>query len=65
MNNMKREDVQAVKWPEVQAAFRRKGCIYLYVSPAKAFLLPDGQADATDGEVWAYLKDHMGDKCKG
>ena len=65
VNNMKREDVQAVKWPEVQAAFLRKGCIYLYVSPAKAFLLPDGQADATDGEVWAYLKDHMGDKCKG
>lgn len=65
VNNMKKEDAQAVKWPDVQAAFRKKGCIYLYVSPAKAYLLPDGQADAPDEAVWAYLKEHMGEKCKG
>lgn len=64
VNNMKKEDAQAVKWTDAQAAFRRKDCVYLYVSPVKAFLLPSGQADATDDEVWAYLRAHMGDKCK-
>lgn len=64
VNNMKKEDAQSVKWADVQAAFRRKGCIYLYVSPVKAFLLPSGQADVSDDELWAYLKERLGNKCK-
>lgn len=64
VNNMKKEDAQSVKWADVQAAFRRKGCIYLYVSPVKAFLLPSGQADVSDEELWAYLKERLGNKCK-
>ena len=64
VNNMKKEDAQFVKWPDIQAAFRKKGCIYLYASPVKAFLLPSGQADATDDEVWKYLKEHLGEKAK-
>ena len=64
VNNMKKEDEQSVKWADVQAAFRRKGCIYLYVSPVKAFLLPSGQADVSDEELWAYLKERLGNKCK-
>lgn len=64
VNNMKKEDAQSVKWADVQAAFRRKGCIYLYVSPVKAFLLPSGQADVPDEELWAYLKERFGNKCK-
>ena len=64
VNDIKKEDAQFVRWPDVQAAFRKKGCVYLYVSLAKAFLLPDGQADAPDGEVWAYLKARMGEKCR-
>lgn len=65
VNNMKKEDAQFVKWADAQAAFRRKGCIYLYVSPLKAFLLPDGQADPADADVWAYLKEHLDGRCKG
>ena len=64
VNNMKKEDAQSVKWADVQAAFRRKSCIYLYVSPVKAFLLPSGQADVSDDELWAYLKERLGNKCK-
>lgn len=63
-NDQKKEDVQAVKWPDVRAAFRVKGCIYLYVTPTRAFLLPDGQANVSDGEVWSYLKEHLGDRAK-
>ncbi|MER2054721.1 MAG: YcxB family protein [Clostridia bacterium] len=63
-NNQRQEDVLEMEWAAVQKAFRRKGCIYLYVTPTKAFLLPEGQADAPDEEVWDYLTAHMGsEKC--
>ena len=63
-NNQKKEDPLEMPWEKIQRAFRKKKCIYLYVSPVKAFLLPDGQADVPDSEVWQYLTDHLGkDKC--
>jgi len=63
-NNQKKEDPLEMPWKKIQRAFRKKNCIYLYVSPAKAFLLPDGQADVPDSEVWQYLIDHLGkEKC--
>lgn len=64
VNDMRKEDAQFIKWQDAQAAFRKKGCIYLYVSPVKAFLLPSGQADTSDEAVWGYLKEHMAGKCK-
>ena len=64
-NHQKKEDPLETDWSSVQRAFRKKGCIYLYVTAAKAFLLPDGQANAPDSEVWAYLTSHLGaEKCK-
>ena len=64
-NNQRQEDPLEMDWDSVQKAFRRKGCIYLYVTPAKAFLLPDGQADVPDEEVWRYLTEHLGaEKCR-
>ena len=64
VNNMKKEDAQVVKWADVQAAFRRKDCIYIYVSTVRAYLLPSGQADVSDDALWAYLKERIGDRCK-
>ncbi len=64
-NNRKKEEPLEMDWPSVQKAFRRKGCIYLYVTVAKAFLLPDGQANIPDPEVWQFLVKHLGnEKCK-
>ena len=64
-NNQKQEDPLETEWSAVRQAFRRKGCIYLYVTDARAFLLPDGQANVPDPEVWQYLLDHLGkDKCQ-
>lgn len=64
-NNRKKEDLLELEWSALQRAFRKKGCIYLYVTAAKAFLLPDGQADAPDPEVWDYLVRHLGkEKCR-
>ena len=64
-NNRKKEDLLELEWSALQRAFRKRGCIYLYVTAAKAFLLPDGQADAPDPEVWDYLVRHLGkEKCR-
>ncbi|MBR1559158.1 MAG: hypothetical protein IJ646_02845 [Clostridia bacterium] len=64
-NDQRKEDAQFVKWADVPAAFRRKGCVYLYVAPARAYLIPDGQANTDDEAVWSYLHEHMGERCKG
>ena len=64
-NDQRDEAAVQVPWKEVQAAFRVKGCIYLYVNAARAFLLPDGQGSAPQEEIWGYICKHMGDRCKG
>ena len=64
-NDQVKEDAQQVRWQDVPAAYKRKGCIYLYLSPVKACLIPDGQANVPDNEVWAYLKARLGGKCRG
>ena len=64
-NSQKKEDPLEMDWESVRQAFRKKGCIYLYVTAAKAFLLPDGQADVPDQEVWQFLTEHLGhEKCR-
>lgn len=66
VNDQKEEEPQEAAWSSICQAFRKKGCIYLYVTARKAFLLPSKQADAPDHEVWAYIREHLGDeKCKG
>ena len=61
-DNEKNEHV-FVPWSEDGlTAYRKKGCIYLYTGWGKAFLLPDGQADAADEEVRAFLAKHLGEE---
>lgn len=43
-------------WNDIFGAYRVKGCIYLYVSPRQAFLLPDGQANVSPDALWAFLQ---------
>ena len=64
VNDQKAEGQLDVKWSEAQAAFRAKKCVYLYVNAARAFLLPDGQADAEPEELWAYIEKHMPGKAR-
>ena len=59
-NDRKQENTGLVPWEKAAQAFRRKDCIYLYATPAKAFLLPKGQADAPDEEVWALIQKGIG-----
>ena len=64
-NDQKEEAAVQVPWKEVQAAFRVKGCVYLYVNAARAFLLPDGQGSAPQEEIWGYICKHMRDRGAG
>ena len=64
VNDRKEEDPLGLPWAAVQAAFRVRGCIYLYASAARAFLLPEGQGNATQDQIWAALVKHMGGKCR-
>ena len=63
-NDQKQESPLSVAWKDVPAAFRDKSCVYLYVSAARAFLLPDGQADADPDALWDYLREHLGDRAR-
>ena len=63
-NNQKDEGQLDVPWSELQAAFRAKGCVYLYVNAAREFLLPDGQADCDPETLWTYIEKQMGSKAR-
>ena len=66
VNDRKEEEPQEVSWDSIHRAYRKNGCIYLYVTPSKAFLLPSKQADAPDHEVWDFIHKRLGEgKCKG
>lgn len=43
-------------WKDVYLAYRAKGCIYLYVSPTRAFLLPDC---ADTEQAWGMIRDRI------
>ena len=46
-------------WGELAEAWRVKGCTDLYVTPVKAYLLPDGQGTADADAMWALICAHM------
>lgn len=56
-----REQVR-LPWNKVYGAYRLPGCIYLYAHPEKAFLLPDGHASVAPDELFAFLREHIGEK---
>lgn len=58
-NNQKKEEPLELPWSGVAQAIRRKKCIYLYVTPVKAFLLPSGQANVPDDQVWEMMLRHL------
>ena len=48
-----------VPWSDFWAAYRAKGAVYLYASEQRAFILPDGQADVGDAQLWEFICSHM------
>ena len=65
VSNRKAGEIVTVPWKDADSAYRRKGCIYLYAGPQRAFLLPSGRADAPDEEVWQAVVRGLGEeKCR-
>ena len=60
-NDQKQEEPVDLSWDKLWAAFRRTDCIYLYVNPERAFILPDGQASVSANALWDFLKKHLGE----
>ena len=60
-NDIKKEETVWLEWNKIHALHRRKGAIYLYASPARAFILPDGQADASPDELWQMMTQRVQD----
>lgn len=58
-NDLKAETDVTLPWDKLPAAFRVRRAIYLYAAPTRAFILPDGQADAPQDEVWQRIVDHV------
>ena len=46
-------------WNQFYAAYRRSDCIYLYVNPQRAFLLPEGQASVSSEDLWDFIRKSM------
>lgn len=46
-------------WNQVFGVYQRPGCIYLYVSPHQAFLLPEDCADASWEELRQIFATHL------
>ncbi|MBR2603123.1 MAG: YcxB family protein [Clostridia bacterium] len=65
VNSRKKEESVSIPWKDADRAYRSHSCIYLYVTPQRAFLLPSGQADAPDEEVWGTILRGLGrEKCR-
>lgn len=64
INDQKPGDAAELPWSRFWAAFRRPDAIYLYVTPDRALILPDGQATASPDALWQFLKKRLGEgKC--
>ena len=60
-NRQRENEVLDIKWNDV-TAYRRKSCIYLYYGQNRAFLLPHGQADVSDSEMWEFITTRISQK---
>lgn len=58
-NDQKAEADVTVQWKQVYGVWRDRQATYLYVTPVKGFILPDGQADADPDAVWMLIASHM------
>lgn len=60
VRNLQRAEADLLlPWSDVWRAYQRKDCVYLYATQTKAFLLPNGQADAPDEAVWRFPNQNL------
>ena len=63
-NDQKSESEIDLPWGRLHAAYRAADAIYLYATPERAFILPEGQASVASAQLWSALTRYLGpDKC--
>lgn len=55
-NDMKKEAKVTLPWKSLMGVWRVKDAFYLYAAQNRAFILPDGQANATPAELYDFAK---------
>lgn len=60
INDMKQEDEAHFPWASMHGVWRAGHAYYLYVSPSRAFILPDGQCSLSPAEMWDFLSARVG-----
>ncbi len=63
-SDVNKDEILTLQWTQLFAAYRVRGAVYLYVLPTRAFLLPEGQADVPDDELWGFIRERLNDKCR-
>ena len=48
-----------IPWEEAFRAVRARGCVYLYGAPTRAYLLPSGQANVSDADLWQFINERV------
>ena len=61
-HHLQKGETLHMNWSDIAGAYRRRRCIYLYADNNRAFLLPNGQADTDDSELWDRISEHVSDK---
>lgn len=46
-------------WDSLHSAYRVSGCVYLYQTAGRAFLLPDAQTEGGSDALWILLQKNM------
>ena len=66
INDMVSEPEGRFSWDSIHGVWRAANAFYLYVTPGRAFLLPDGQCALSAAQLWDYLLERAGsDKLHG
>lgn len=55
LNDMKPEPEARFTWASLHGVYRAEGAYYLYVTPAKAFILPDGQCSLSPAALHDFF----------
>lgn len=54
-NRKDRAETLELPWDKIYGLYGTRRCLYLYVTAGKAFLLPDGQGNASRADIIAFL----------
>lgn len=62
VNDQKAEPPVRIGWGQLWGAYRREGCVYLYVNPRRALILPDRPDIVSADALWQFIRYCAGEK---